>query len=190
MKNEKQIKLIEDDISAANSVLSKNKSYEEIEEFLYDLEDKYRDYNIHVSSNYIIDLDTGKTIYEGYPKALKCFINKLCVLVAKLQDEDSNATVTNPLNSVTIHNDNTNTAKANITQNVSIKNTMEKIDQIPDEIFAKNLKYELKGILSELEYCKDNQEKKSKLMEVVKWLGDKSVDAFIACLPYFAGLGL
>ena len=67
---------------------------------------------------------------------------------------------------------------------------MEKIDQIPDEIFAKNLKYELKGILSELEYCKDNQEKKSKLMEVVKWLGDKSVDAFIACLPYFAGLGL
>ncbi|MFC2346066.1 hypothetical protein, partial [Campylobacter sp.] len=81
-------------------------------------------------------------------------------------------------------------ANANITQNISIKSTMEKIDQIPDEILAKNLKYELKGMLSELEDCKDNQEKKSKLMEVVKWLGDKTADAFIACLPYFAGLGL
>ncbi|WP_299027943.1 hypothetical protein [uncultured Campylobacter sp.] len=189
MKNEKQIKLIEDDISAANSILSKNKSYEEIEEFLCDLEDKYRDYNIHVSSNYIIDLDTGKTIYEGYPKELKCFINKLRVLVAKLQDEDNNA-ATNHSNLVNIHNDNTNTANANITQNISIKSTMEKIDQIPDEILAENLKDELKGLLSELENCKDNQEKKSKLMGVVKWLGDKTADAFIACLPYFAGLSL
>ena len=66
----------------------------------------------------------------------------------------------------------------------------KKIDQIPDEILAKNLKRELRGMLSELEDCKDNQEKKSKLMEVVKWLGDKTADAFIACLPYFAGLGL
>lgn len=186
MKNEKQIKLIEDDISAANSILSKNKSYEEIEEFLCDLEDKYRDYNIHVSSNCTIDLDTGKTNYEGYPKELKRFINKLRVFVAKLQDEDSNATAINPSNSVTIHNDNTNTANANITQNISIKDTMEKIDQIPDEILAKNLKYELKGMLGELEDCKNNQEKKSKLMEVVKWLGDKAVDVTIACLPYLS----
>ena len=186
MKNEKQIKLIEDDISAANSILSKNKSYQEIEEFLCDLEDKYRDYNIHISSDYIIDLDTGKTIHEGYPKELKRFINKLRVLVTKLQDEDSKVTAINP----SIHNDNTNTANANITQNISIKNTMEKIDQIPDEILAKNLKYELKGVLGELEDCKNNQEKKSKLMEVVKWLGDKTADAFIACLPYFIGLGL
>ena len=92
---------MKNDISAANSILSKNKSYEEIEEFLCDLEDKYRDYNIHVSSNYIIDLDTGKTIYEGYPKELKCFINKLRVLVAKLQDEDNNI-ATNHSNLVNI----------------------------------------------------------------------------------------
>ena len=63
---------------------------------------------------------------------------------------------------------------------------MEKIDQIPDEILAKNLKYELKGMLGELEDCKNNQEKKSKLMEVVKWLGDKAVDVTIACLPYLS----
>jgi len=102
--------------------------------------------------------------------------------------DNKNPTYSKLVESININN--TSTATSNITQNISIKNTMEKIDQIPDEILAKNLKRELRGMLSELEDCKDNQEKKSKLMEVVKWLGDKTADAFIACLPYFAGLSL
>ena len=96
--------------------------------------------------------------------------------IAKLKDEDEKIMSSNQSNSVTINNNNTNTANANITQNISIKSTMEKIDQIPDEILAKNLKYELKGMLTELEDCKDNQEKKSKLMS------KKSATARL-CLP-------
>ena len=135
-------------------------------------------------------IEDNSNYYDEYKPLLESLIKRLKMHIAKLQDEDEKTMSSNQSNSVTINNNNTNTTNANITQNISIKNTMEKINQIPDEILAKNLKYELKGMLTELEDYKDNQEKKSKLMEVVKWLGDKTADAFIACLPYFAGLSL
>ena len=187
MANQNQVKIIKKDIEIAQKILDK-KNIDEIYEYFIKLEGKYEGIKVYTSGAY--DYNMREIDYSKFIKFLELFIEKLEQLAAKLQDEDERLVNTNPSNSVTINNNNTNTAKSNITQNISIKSAMEKIDQIPDEIFAKNLKYELKGILSELEYCKDNQEKKSKLMEVVKWLGDKSVDAFIACLPYFAGLGL
>ncbi|MFC2428257.1 MAG: hypothetical protein ACFNTA_04680, partial [Campylobacter sp.] len=159
-----------------------------IQECFIKLKGKYE--GIKVSTSGAYDYNMGEIDYSKFIKFLELFIEKLEQLAAKLQDEDEKIVSSNQSNSVTINNNNTNTANTNITQNISIKSTMEKINQIPDEILAKNLKYELKGMLGELENCKNSQEKKSKLMEVVKWLGDKSVDAFIACLPYFAGLGL
>ena len=187
MTNQNQVKIIKKDIEIAQKILDK-KNINEIYEYFIKLKAKYEDIKVSTSGAY--DYNMGEIDYSKFIKFLELFIEKLEQLAAKLQDEDERLVNTNPSNSVTINNNNTNTTNANITQNISIKNTMEKIDQIPDEILAKNLKYELKGMLGELEDCKNIQEKKSKLMEVVKWLGDKTADAFIACLPYFAGLGL
>lgn len=196
MANKNQIDIIEKDIIEAEGYL--NKRPIEIYNFFIKLNATYQDKKeIYISErNTVIEkysfmtIEDNSNYYNEYKPLLESLIKRLKMHIAKLQDEDEKIMSSNQSNSVTINNNNTNTANANTTQNISIKSTMEKIDQIPDEILAKNLKYELKGMLTELEDCKDNQEKKSKLMEVVKWLGDKTADAFIACLPYFAGLGL
>ena len=196
MANKNQINIIEKDIIEAEGYL--NKRPIEIYNFFIKLNATYQDKKeIYISErNTVIEkysfmtIEDNSNYYNEYKPLLESLIKRLKMHIAKLQDEDEKTMSSNQSNSVTINNNNTNTTNANITQNISIKNTMEKINQIPDEILAKNLKYELKGMLSELEDCKDNQGKKSKLMEVVKWLGDKTADAFIACLPYFAGLGL
>lgn len=192
MSNRKQIEIIEKHIIEAEGYL--NKEPKEIYDFFTRLNGIYK----HIEEIYIRAPSPALTghyygtpiNYDNYKKYLEMLIDKLKLYMAKLQDEDEKNMSSNQSNSVTINNNNTNTASANIAQDISIKSTIEKIDQIPDEILAKNLKDELKGMLRELEYCKDDQEKKSKLMEVVKWLGDKTADAFIACLQYFAGLGL
>ena len=196
MANKNQINIIEKDIIEAEGYL--NKRPIEIYNFFIKLNATYQDKKeIYISErNTVIEkysfmaIEDNSNYYDEYKPLLESLIKRLKMHIAKLQDEDEKIMNSNQSNSVTINNNNTNTANANITQNISIKSTMEKVDQISDKILAENLKDELKGMLSELENCKNSQEKKSKLMEVVKWFGDKSVDAFIAYLPYFAGLGL
>jgi len=196
MANKNQINIIEKDIIEAEGYL--NKRPIEIYNFFIKLNATYQDKKeIYISErNTVIEkysfmtIEDNSNYYNEYKPLLESLIKRLKMHIAKLQDEDEKIMNSNQSNSVTINNNNTNTANANITQNISIKSTMEKVDQISDKILAENLKDELKGMLSELENCKNSQEKKSKLMEVVKWFGDKSVDAFIAYLPYFAGLGL
>ena len=196
MANKNQINIIEKDIIEAEGYL--NKRPIEIYNFFIKLNATYQDKKeIYISErNTVIEkysfmtIEDNSNYYNEYKPLLESLIKRLKMHIAKLQDEDEKIMNSNQSNSVTINNNNTNTANANITQNISIKSTMQKVDQISDKILAENLKDELKGMLSELENCKNSQEKKSKLMEVVKWFGDKSVDAFIACLPYFAGLGL
>ena len=183
MANDKQVEIILRDIDKAHIVINK-KNDEKTYRFLCSMADKYHKDGIYISYDNISNYETDEIYYEKCSDELQQFIEKLELHAAKLQDGANGVLKKDTRSSISINN--TNTANANITQNISIKSTMEKIDQIPDEILAKNLKYELKGILSELEYCKDNQEKKSKLMEVIKWLGDKAVDVAIACLPYLS----
>ncbi len=181
MINKNQIELINQDISKANEILDGG-SVDEIKDICDRLNRKYQ---LKLDLNF----KEGLARYKKYCKLLNEIIDQMKYYQAELKDEDNKNSMHSKL-AESININNTNTATNNITQNISIKSVMEKIDRIQDEILAKNLKYELKGMLGELEDCKNIQEKKSKLMEVVKWLGDKSVDAFIACLPYFAGLGL
>jgi len=183
MANDKQVEIILRDIDKAHIVIN-GKNDEKTYRFLCSMADKYHKDEIYISYDNISNYETGEIYYEKCSDELQQFIEKLELHAAKLQDGANGVLKKDTRSSISINN--TNTANANITQNISIKNTMEKIDQIPDEILAKNLKYELKGMLGELEDCKDNQEKKSKLMEVVKWLGDKAVDVTIACLPYLS----
>ena len=185
MINKNQIELINQDISKANEILDDG-DIDEIKDICDRLNRKYK---LKLDLIIAYDFKEGPARYKEYCKLLNEIIDQMKYYQAELKDADNQNSMHSKL-AESININNTNTATNNITQNISIKSTIEKIDQIPDEILAKNLKRELKGMLSELENCKNSQEKKSKLMEVVKWLGDKTADAFIACLPYFAGLDL
>ncbi|WP_170018692.1 hypothetical protein [Campylobacter sp. RM16190] len=184
MANKEKIKFILEDIKKANEVLE-SKNGEIAFNLFQELLDRYRKYNIMVDDSFGYDFDEHGLVYNFsmYPNFLKILIKKLELYIAELKDDDAKVEMQNQIHI-------TNTANANITQEISIESVMKRIDKISDEIFTKNLKYQLKGMLGELEDYKDNQEKKSKLMEIVKWLGDKTADATIACLPYLAGLAL
>ena len=181
MINKNQIELIDQDILKASEILDCG-NIDEIADICNRLNRKYK---LRLDLIIAYDFRDSPDRRKKGCKLLSDIIDEIKFYQAELKDMDNkNPTYSKLVESININN--TSTATSSITQNISIKNTMEKIDQIPDEIFAKNMKYELKGILSELEYCKDGQEKKSKLMEVVKWLGDKAVDVAIACLPYLS----
>ena len=172
MINKHKIKLVQEDIEQVRIVLSIG-NIDMMEDICIRLNKKYK-----LKFDHIIAQEFQAKHYnlEKAHNILSWILGELKFLEAELKDE-ANTIRSKESSNLNIYNTNT----TNINQSIIIKNT---IDQIPDEILAKNLKYELKGILSELEYCKDNQEKKSKLMEVIKWLGDKAVDVAIACLPY------
>lgn len=186
--NQKIIKLFEKHIEQAKIALD-TKDDNTIYECFTELNETYK----HEKSIYIIDnvkftscYTNTPVNYNKYHQKLRILKNKLEVYKAKIECAQNQSPILN------ISNNNTNTSNVNasIIQNINIENTIQKINKISDEILAKNLKCELKGMLGELEDCKDNQEKKIKLMEVVKWLCDKTADATIACLPYLAGLAL
>lgn len=174
MVNKYKIQLIQKDIEQVRIVLSIG-NIDMMEDICIRLNKKYE-----LKFDHII-AQGFRAKYCNLEKAhniLSWLLEELKFLEAKLKDEE-NAIRSKESANLNIYNTNT----ANINQSINIKNT---IDQIPNDVLSKNLKYELLEMLSELEYCKDGQEKKSKLMEVVKWLGDKAVDVAIACLPYLS----
>ena len=67
-------------------------------------------------------------------------------------------------------------------QNIIENNTLKEIREISDDIISEKEKEKLIEDISSLETCKTDKQK-SKLKEIVKWLGDKSIDAVIAVLP-------
>lgn len=61
------------------------------------------------------------------------------------------------------------------------------IQSLPDSDLSDEDKDVLTGMLATLQGL-DGDKRKSKLMEVVKWLGDKSVDVAIAVIPILASM--
>ena len=183
MANERQIELINQDIKKAKEVLDAqdiNKIYKCFDK----LAKKYQEYNIKVYTNEAFCYDTEEYNYEYFPEFLELLIEKLELYRAKLEDTDKEK----KQNGININNTNTSTSNATISQNITLYTTIDKIDEISDKILNQNLKNELKGMLGDIERQKDIEQKKSKLIELIKWLGDKAADATIACLPYLAGL--
>lgn len=77
-------------------------------------------------------------------------------------------------------------ATQNTTVTVTLEQTVRDIQKIPDNILSAEGKDVLSGKLATISAEKDKQSKWDKVKDVLKWLGDKSVEVGIAALPYIA----
>lgn len=82
------------------------------------------------------------------------------------------------------------TVAQNATQNttvaVTFEQTVRNIQKIPDNILSAEGKDALNGKLATISAEEDKQSRWDKVKDVLKWLGDKSVEVGIAALPYIA----
>lgn len=72
------------------------------------------------------------------------------------------------------------------TLTITLEQTIENIQRIPDDVLNAEEKDALSGKLAIISAEKDKQSKWDKVKDVLKWLGDKSVEVGIAALPYIA----
>lgn len=89
--------------------------------------------------------------------------------------------------SITNNNNSASTSSANATVTVSITNAIERLQALPDTTISQEDKDALEEKLAALQVAldnRDNDKAKLKLTNVLKYIGDKCVDAGIAVLPY------
>lgn len=79
------------------------------------------------------------------------------------------------------------TQNATVTANVSVSQAVTAIQSLPSSTLSAEDKNALVGMLAILQNL-EGEQKKSKIMEVVKWLGDKAVDVSIAVIPILASM--
>ena len=79
------------------------------------------------------------------------------------------------------------TQNATAVANVDVSQTVEAIQSIPEAVLSEDDKNSLAGMLTILQSL-EGEQKNSKLMEIIKWLGDKAVDVSIAVIPMLASL--
>lgn len=88
---------------------------------------------------------------------------------------------------VTNNNNSSSTATSSSNTTVSITNTLERLQALPDTAISQEDKEALEEKLAALQIAldsRDNDKAKLKLTNVLKYIGDKCVDAGIAVLPY------
>lgn len=94
----------------------------------------------------------------------------------------SSISVTNNNNS-----NSTATSSSNTTISISLHSTLERLQELPDTTISQEDKEALEEKLAALQVAlnsRDNDKVKLKLTNVLKYIGDKCVDAGIAVLPY------
>lgn len=139
---------------------------------------RFYDSSIHA---YAQDLKKLKSILENYKHSLQredqIRIDELKMLELK--------------NQITINNNNTNKSTANSSSAASIvltiDQTLENINQLPEEIINDEGRQQLEEMLLIIEGMKSKKDKsdiKSKIGNVLKFIADKGVDVFIATAPY------
>ncbi|MCV3508591.1 hypothetical protein L8W69_05035 [Campylobacter sp. CNRCH_2016_3089] len=124
----------------------------------------------------------------GMIESLQKMIERMEIYLAELKDESEKIKEDKKL--ININNDfknnNTNTANATIFQNITIEQALEELNKIPEDILDKNQKEEIENLLLAIDTLKekDKTKAKEKIFSVLKYLSDKSIDAFISLLPY------
>ena len=78
-------------------------------------------------------------------------------------------------------------ASATATASVDLSMSIKLIQSLPESTLSEDDKGVLVGMLSILQTM-EGEQKKSKLMEVVKWLGDKAVDVALVAIPALASM--
>lgn len=124
----------------------------------------------------------------GMIESLQKMIERMEIYLAELKDESEKIKEDKKLININndIKNNNTNTANATIFQNITIEQVLEELNKIPEDILDKNQKEEIENLLLAIDTLKekDKTKAKEKIFSVLKYLSDKSIDAFISLLPY------
>ncbi|EGK8008464.1 hypothetical protein IO405_000854 [Campylobacter lari] len=124
----------------------------------------------------------------GMIESLQKMIERMEIYLAELKDESEKMKEDKNLININndIKNNNTNTANATIFQNITIEQALEELNKIPEDISDKNQKEEIENLLLAIDTLKekDKTKAKEKIFSVLKYLSDKSIDAFISLLPY------
>ncbi|WP_257939336.1 hypothetical protein [Campylobacter lari] len=124
----------------------------------------------------------------GMVESLQKMIERMEIYLAELEDESEKMKEDKKLININndIKNNNTNTANATIFQNTTIEQALEELNKIPEDILDKNQKEEIENLLLAIDTLKekDKTKTKEKIFSVLKYLSDKSIDAFISLLPY------
>lgn len=146
--------------------------------------DSYDTSNLYADSysyDYVGDVKILKEKLINYMDNIELEQQKLEIEKLKLQ------------NAINITNNNTtssnSTSSVNIT--VSIKETIEKINQLSDDILSKSDKSTLEDKLTLIEVAinkSDNDKAKNKLEDVLKYVLDKGINTVITILPYLGSV--
>lgn len=79
------------------------------------------------------------------------------------------------------------TKHTNVSVQVDVMNYISIIQELPDSTLSEDDKMMLSGMLTAVQNS-EGEKKKTRIMEVVKWLGDKAVDVAIAAIPALASM--
>ena len=79
------------------------------------------------------------------------------------------------------------TTNATAVSSADASNYVSVIQSLPEQSLSEEDKTILAGMLATLQGL-EGDKRKSKLMDIVKWLGDKAVDVSIAVIPILAGM--
>lgn len=179
--NKSKIEFIDKFINNADEIL-KNCDVNESE--------KMQNKIIAVFGSEISDIKSGLSNYSGlsmYDDNYKVdFIGDLEILKSKLLNYKANIYMNGDKQSTQniIYNENISNVNTNI--EITINDTIEKINQLPDNVISKGEKEGIEDKLASLEKViksKDKQKIKSKIASILKYVGDKSIDVIIALLP-------
>ncbi|EAK2629375.1 hypothetical protein CC188_06870 [Campylobacter coli] len=163
-------------------------------EYIKEIYDKTYHENFKIKYPTIIDT-TGKFVFpipsendQGMIESLKKMIDRMEIYLAELKDESEKIKENEKLIHINndIKNNNTNTANATISQNITIEQVLEGLKKISEDILDEKQKEEIENLLWTIDTLKekDKTKVKEKMFSILKYLSDKSIDAFITLLPY------
>ena len=180
---EEKIAIIEDYISQADQII-KDENIESAKEFVNEVVSIYRG-EIAGITNGLDNYDNVFLGWGGRPdflKDTKLLKRQLINYKSNLKSGLFKALGNGEGMAITVAQN----ATQNTTVAVTFEQTVRDIQKIPDNILNAEGKDVLSGKLATISAEKDKQSKWDKVKDVLKWLGDKSVEVGIAALPYIA----
>ncbi len=179
MKIMDKFEMLEQYISHADEILDKN-DISSAEQFVREVVAVYGMEISDIKSQ----LDTF-SIVASYGVGTPDYLGDVKLLKAKLMNYYNN--LRSGLYKTLMSSDGTNihvNQEMHSSISISLEQVAEAINRIPETELSAEEKVELTGKLASLWADKDKKSKWDKAKEILKWIGDKSVQVGIAALPY------